>query len=63
MYVQAIGIDRIDDEYVVTLQMFQAGEYRKDNASKASMTTISGKGDTILTAITDAEMRQSKGCF
>jgi Ger(x)C family germination protein len=63
-FVQLIGIDLKDEIYTVSLQIFESqGSGGNTDTSKSYSAAIHGTGNTILSAISDAEISQGKKLF
>lgn len=62
-YVEAIGITERPAGYSVTLQIFSPEGGSEGDITKAGSEVISGEGDTLLTALSNAEVRQGRELF
>ena len=63
-FVQLMGLDKKNDLYMVTLQIYksESGSSEPDT-SKANSIAVSGKGETVSSALADAELKAGKRLF
>ncbi len=63
-FVQLMGLDRKNDIYMVTLQIYksESGSSEPDT-SKANSIAVSGNGETVSAALADAELKSGKRLF
>lgn len=63
-FVQLMGLEKRDDIYMVTLQIYksESGSAEPD-VSKANSIAVDGKGATISSALADAELKLGKKLF
>src|SRR5574344_1308939 len=61
--ITGIGIDKVDDEYKVSLLVANTTDSSSDNNSKAKATVINGKGKNITEAVNDIREKSSKEIY
>ena len=59
--IAGIGIDYVDNEYVLTYEIYN--DNKSDNTGELISDTITGKGNTISEAFNNANMKTSKKDF
>lgn len=63
-FVQLMGLERQDDVYQVTLQIYRSESGTADpDVSKANSIVVSGEGATVRNALADAELSVGKRLF
>lgn len=63
-FVQLMGLERSDDVYMVTLQVYKSESGSADpDVSKANSFAVTGEGATVTAAIADAELSLGKRAF
>lgn len=63
-FVQLMGLERQDDVYMVTLQVYKSESGSADpDVSKANSFAVTGEGATVTAAIADAELSLGKRAF
>ena len=63
-FVQLMGIEREDEVYMVSLQVYKSESNGAElDVSKANSVSVSGSGTTVCSALADAESRLGKKLF